>query len=101
MQKGRRFTVRLTGFNRPPFAERSFCEKDKSYGDNWKGWKGKMVRCDKAMRRSKEKPVPYIGEPWRCTGQCKTCVCGLHQNDDGTWSHTPYRKDGRETECRL
>lgn len=60
-----------------------------------------MIRCDKAMRRSKEKPVPYIGEPWKCNKQCKKCVCALHKNDDGTWSHTPYRKDGRVVEYRL
>ena len=28
----------------------------------------------------------------------RACVI---RNDDGTWSHTPYRKDGRVVECRL
>lgn len=60
-----------------------------------------MIRCDEPMKRSKEKPVPYIGTPWRCTGQCATCICGLHKNDDGTWEHTPYKKEGRVTQCRL
>ena len=31
----------------------------------------------------------------------RMCAKLWRQHDDGTWSHTPFRKDGRVTECRV
>ncbi len=35
-------------------------------------------RCDEAMRRSKEKCRTPSGYKWKCTGECKTCICCIY-----------------------
>ena len=44
-------------------------------------------KCDKAMRRSKERCSTPVYTRWRCTGECQNCVCGMYKKDDGTWEH--------------
>lgn len=46
-----------------------------------------MIKCDKAMRRSKERGYVREGVPWRCDLRCDDCHCALHKRDDGTWEH--------------
>ena len=54
-----------------------------------------MIKCDEAMRRSKERcfvPVE-VGESlyvkrWKCNKDCENCHCALHKKNDGTWEHT-------------
>lgn len=50
-------------------------------------------RCDKAMKRSKERCfIPSIGrERWRCTGECRSCICCLETLEDGTERHVSLR----------
>ena len=49
-------------------------------------------RCDKAMRRSKEKGFTPYYKKWKCTGECKNCICCLERIEDGTERHFPYRR---------
>lgn len=54
-----------------------------------------MIKCDEPMRRSKERAkVAYdIGaDDWKCKGKCDSCICAMHKNEDGTWTHTKYEK---------
>lgn len=44
-------------------------------------------RCDKPMRRSKEQCNTAFNRWWRCTGECKVCICCLITLDDGTEEH--------------
>lgn len=49
------------------------------------------IRCDKPMRRSKERAGRY-GEQgdmrgFECTGRCYACICGMVKLQDGTWEH--------------
>ena len=39
-------------------------------------------RCDEPMRRSKEKT-----HRWKCTGKCKTCICGITIDQEGNEEH--------------
>ena len=50
-----------------------------------------MIKCDKAMRRSKERCYIREGVHWYCNGDCENCHCALHKKPDGTWEHTPVR----------
>lgn len=55
------------------------------------------VRCDKAMRRSKEKTreLTEFGVPkWRCSGSCETCICGIIRHPDGTETHVNLIRKG-------
>ena len=55
------------------------------------------VRCDKAMRRSKERTreLTEFGVPrWRCTGDCGSCICGIIRHKDGTESHINTMRKG-------
>ena len=48
------------------------------------------VRCDKPMRRSKEKTrmIEAFNIPkWKCTGKCYNCICGIVKDEDGTETH--------------
>jgi hypothetical protein len=45
------------------------------------------MRCDKSMRRSKERCLTPQREPWRCDKKCESCHCALFQKDDGTEYH--------------
>jgi len=44
-------------------------------------------RCDIPMRRSKEKCYTRYNKPWRCTKDCKNCICCLEKHKDGSESH--------------
>lgn len=46
-----------------------------------------MIKCDEAMRRSKERCYIQEGVRWRCTHNCDGCHCALHKRSDGTWEH--------------
>lgn len=46
------------------------------------------MRCDKSMRRSKERCYAPLGNKWKCSGDCKDCPCCLHTKSDGTEEHT-------------
>ena len=57
------------------------------------------IRCDKPMRRSKERTigVDEIGiKKWRCTGDCWNCVCGLITKGDGTSHHVNLLRGGKD-----
>lgn len=50
------------------------------------------VRCDTAMRRSKERASneswKVYGIPkWKCTEDCENCICGLRKDWKGQWEH--------------
>ena len=48
------------------------------------------IRCDEAMRRSKEQARSWTasGIPkWKCKGNCETCICGMRQNLKFEWEH--------------
>ena len=40
------------------------------------------VRCDKSMRRSKER-----ARNWECTKECCKCICGIVKDANGNESH--------------
>ena len=44
-------------------------------------------RCDEPMRRSKEQCYTRSGVHWRCTKQCKTCMCCIEKEYNGDESH--------------
>lgn len=46
-----------------------------------------MIKCDKAMRRSKERCLTPFYTRWKCDGDCDSCPCALHKKGDGTWEH--------------
>lgn len=45
------------------------------------------MRCDKSMRKSKEKCYTADNKHWKCTGECKTCICCIYKTGDGTEYH--------------
>ena len=52
------------------------------------------VRCDEAMRRSKERTRSwqvYAIPKWKCPQDCRRCICGLVQDANGEWSHVAIR----------
>ena len=50
-----------------------------------------MIKCDKAMRRSKERGFTPLYTRWKCNGMCEGCICALHKRHDGTWEHTQFK----------
>lgn len=46
-----------------------------------------MIKCDESMRRSKERCYIPFGRRWRCTTNCKECICAMFKQEDGTWIH--------------
>lgn len=48
-----------------------------------------QIRCDKPMRRSKERAAAKRLDvrQWRCTDDCANCICGMVKQHDGLWSH--------------
>lgn len=48
-----------------------------------------MIKCDEAMRRSKERCYLQEHVRWECKHDCEHCHCALHKNKDGTWEHKP------------
>lgn len=52
-------------------------------------------RCDKPMRRSKEKCLTPFFRKWRCTGECKACICAIVKDQYGSEKHIGvFRNDG-------
>ena len=47
-------------------------------------------RCDEAMRRSKEKCYTQYWERWKCTGECKECICCIVKDDHGGEKHISF-----------
>lgn len=45
------------------------------------------TRCDKAMRRSKERCYTPFHRRWRCNADCRSCVCCIVTEPDGTEKH--------------
>lgn len=52
----------------------------------------KRRRCDKPMRRSKEKCLTRSGEHWKCPGDCRGCLCCIEQDEDGNERHAHYER---------
>lgn len=44
-------------------------------------------RCDKPMRRSKERCYIYAGTHWKCTKDCKNCMCAIFKDEYGGERH--------------
>lgn len=44
------------------------------------------------MRRSKEKGFITPGRRWKCTGECRECICCLVKSEDGNWEHVDLRR---------
>ena len=56
-------------------------------------------RCDKSMRRSKEKGYRITGNHWKCPGDCRGCFCCIETDDLGNERHMPYsRHNGGKNE---
>lgn len=54
-------------------------------------------RCDKAMRRSKERcyqPMIFSSErrKWKCTEDCRNCICAIVREDNGIEHHVRFDK---------
>ena len=50
----------------------------------------KSRRCDEPMRRSKEQCDTPGRKPWRCTGDCKNCICSIYKTNNGTEHHNNF-----------
>ena len=62
------------------------------------------IRCDEAMRRSKEraKEIAEFGIPkWRCRGDCSNCICGIVTRRDGTEHHNNLMSERSERIVKL
>ena len=44
-------------------------------------------RCDEQMKRSKEKCMTQHWKPWKCTGECKACICCILKDEYGGERH--------------
>ena len=49
-------------------------------------------RCDEPMRRSKEKCWTKDNKRWKCTGDCKNCVCCIAKDANGDEAHLGANK---------
>lgn len=49
-------------------------------------------RCDKPMRKSKERCYVRSGVHWTCTGECNTCICCIKMDEYGNESHVGAKK---------
>lgn len=49
-------------------------------------------RCDEPMRRSKERCNTPFNTRWKCTGDCKNCVCCIWMDENGNESHVSNTK---------
>lgn len=49
-------------------------------------------RCDRSMRRSKEKGYIRTGAHWKCPGNCRGCFCCIEQDQDGNERHAGYKR---------
>ena len=50
------------------------------------------LRCDRSMRRSKERGRNIYGIRWKCPGDCRRCFCCIEQDQDGNERHRPYSR---------
>ena len=48
-------------------------------------------RCDESMKRSKEKCNTPFHSTWKCTGDCKTCICCIVKDANGFEHHMGKR----------
>lgn len=59
-----------------------------------------MIRCDEAMKKSKEKCYFMTAtgkvKRWRCNSICYHCICGLKQDSQGIWSHVVKKGDNEQ-----
>ena len=44
-------------------------------------------RCDKPMRRSKERGYIRAGVHWKCGKSCSSCICCIFKDENGTERH--------------
>ena len=44
-------------------------------------------RCDEPMRRSKEQCYTPWHKRWKCTGDCKNCICSIYKTNNGVEHH--------------
>lgn len=44
-------------------------------------------RCDEAMRRSKERCITPAYHKWKCTEDCRNCICCITMDDQGNEQH--------------
>ena len=49
-------------------------------------------RCDVPMRRSKEQCNTPNNTPWRCTEDCKSCICCIVKDENGDERHLGANK---------
>lgn len=49
-------------------------------------------RCDRPMRRSKERGYKAPGVRWKCPEDCRKCFCCIEADQDGNERHTPYSR---------
>lgn len=55
-------------------------------------------RCDEPMRRSKEKCYTPRLRKWRCTEDCRNCICCIQKDENGTESHVNVASKARYIE---
>ena len=46
-----------------------------------------MIRCDKSMRKSKERCLNRYFTKWKCTGECRECICAIVKEESGEEHH--------------
>ena len=44
-------------------------------------------RCDEPMKRSKEKCYTPFRMKWKCTGECRSCICCIVKDNYGGERH--------------
>ena len=53
------------------------------------------IRCDEAMRKSKERCYTPDHRRWKCTNECSNCICCLYKDRYGLEHHfNPMSKGG-------
>ena len=52
-----------------------------------------MIRCDKQMRRSKERCITPSRTPWRCTLMCRGCPCAIIKEQNGEERHSGINRE--------
>ena len=57
----------------------------------------KKYRCDKSMRKSKERCYTPYFKKWKCTEECLNCICCIVTSPTGDESHV-RRKDEQKAE---
>lgn len=44
-------------------------------------------RCDEPMRRSKERCITPAYRKWKCTEDCRNCICCIQMDEQGNEAH--------------